>query len=237
MPQNPNDPKLQRTEPAIPETPVSPEPDAEADLGHNAESEIAEIISNPETVKAVLEFLAEESLDWSDCTFTEGMWGWAEGSDIAHVEVGDRDYFVSPDSDTTYRMAFALVLNDLREETGVFNPDFIQSHININHLRDMLRPDVEEMAREDARETGENAEDEDAIEKQVENQLQDPIQYLQDIYGNEEGLKQAVQIAGINYEEAAEDAVAADGEGHFLSTYDGLVHDLPSSGGQWWRHN
>lgn len=71
------------------------------------------------------------------------------------------------------------------------------------------------------------------VENQVERQLKDPMEYLRDIYGDET-MKHAMQIAGINIPEAASDAVAADGAGHFLSSYDGNLHDLPN-GGVWYR--
>ena len=60
--------------------------------------------------------------------------------------------------------------------------------------------------------------------------------YLRDVFGDQDAAKQAIRIAGIDTDAAAEDAIAADGAGHFLSSYDGEVHDLPH-GGQYWRHN
>jgi hypothetical protein len=249
MPENPNAKMPERTEPAV-------QPEVDGDDNPNLPDGL-DTLTNPATVKAVEEFLTEQGIDASTVTITAGMWGWSEGSDIAHIETqgGNEDYFVSPDSDTSTRMAIALVTNDLNEEPGNFNESFISSYINTDRLRDLLRSDVEEMAREtlreetpelsdDERESTPNAVDLDEaeiafnekVDQQVEQELKDPIQYLKDIYGDAEGLKQAMTIAGINVEEAAEDAVAADGEGHFLSSYDGDIHDLPS-GGQWWRHN
>lgn len=250
MPDNPNAPNPERTQPATepkPEAAPAATPEPVGDYG-NAQYErdiqdptavIAEQVSNPDTVKAVVEFLKAEKLTFDEVEIEEGMWGWSEGSDIAHITMPRNehspDYFVSPNEDTTNRMAIALVKNDLETEPGIFNSGFIRSHIDEDHLRDTLRSDVEEMAREDARERGVE-EDEDAIERQVEDELRDPVQYLIDIYGEEQGMEQAVKLGRINLDEAAEDAVGADGEGHFLASYDGDVHDLPS-GGQWWRHN
>ena len=69
-----------------------------------------------------------------------------------------------------------------------------------------------------------------------EEKLKDPMQELEDIYGEAEALKEAVRIAGIDTDEAAEDAVQEDGSGHFLSHYDGHMHDSPN-GLVYWRHN
>lgn len=69
---------------------------------------------------------------------------------------------------------------------------------------------------------------EDYVEAEATARLGDPVQYLKDIYGNEDGVKQAINIAGINYADAAESAVQADGWQHFLARYDGNSDDLPS---------
>lgn len=71
------------------------------------------------------------------------------------------------------------------------------------------------------------------IEQKVAEQLRDPIQYMKDIYGEEDGLKHAMEIGGIDRERAVSDAVAADGWQHFLCRYDGNSSDLPSGGVYW----
>ena len=68
----------------------------------------------------------------------------------------------------------------------------------------------------------------DFIEAEATARLEDPIQYLKDMMGDEDGLKQAIDIGGINMTEAATAAVNEDGVGHFLSSYDGHLNDLPS---------
>ena len=73
------------------------------------------------------------------------------------------------------------------------------------------------------------------IEEKVDELLKDPMEYLKDIYGDETA-KRAIEIAGINEEDAATDVVAADGMGRFLSSYDSDTHDLPG-GGVFWRTN
>lgn len=82
--------------------------------------------------------------------------------------------------------------------------------------------------------------DDDAVqtlaEKLTEEQLEDPIAYLTDIYGDEEGMEQAMKIAGFDVDAAAEDAVDTDGWQHFLSRYDSNSMDLPG-GLVMWREN
>lgn len=68
----------------------------------------------------------------------------------------------------------------------------------------------------------------------TEARLRDPMQYLEDIYGREDAVKQAIEIAGIDIDAAAEDAVDTDGAGHFVSSYDGEIYDTPQ-GLCYWR--
>ncbi len=64
------------------------------------------------------------------------------------------------------------------------------------------------------------------IDDAITSRLEDPLEYLREIYGPEDAIKQAIQIGGINYKEAARDAIATDGLGHFLSGYDNTQIDL-----------
>jgi len=72
------------------------------------------------------------------------------------------------------------------------------------------------------------------VEAKAAERLKDPVEYLADIYGKQDAVKEAMRIAGLNIDEAASDAVAADGWQHFLCRYDGNSYDLPS-GGVYWR--
>ncbi len=236
VPENPNAETPHRTEPATQGNPAQEGIDAA-----RQDAAIAEILSNPATQAAVAELLQKLKATLADAKVSQGIWGWPEGAECAVVELPNgEEYMVSPDEDTTNTLARAMAKNDLEEGPENFNTNFIERYIDLDRVRDMLRSDVEEMAREDALERGEVGEDgepnEDTIDAEVERTLADPIEYLKEIFGKEEGMKQAIQFGGINEEEAAEDAVAADGEGHFLSSYDGEVYDLPH-GGQYWRHN
>lgn len=269
----PND-DLTRNQPAVPPAPAAPAAQAppavppveevvEGEPGDtlDATEHLTGILSNEATIVAVQEFLKAEGLSLDEVTVEEGYWNWSEGSDIARVEVGrNMEYFVSPDSDTSTRMAVALAKQSAEE--GLFNESFSRSYIDEDRLRDALRDDVENQVRESPDSYGlapEEVEEEydeennvtnqeeidaaaeagvsdEAVERKVEEILRDPIAYMQEIYGDEEGLKEAAKWGGMDYDSMAEDGVAADGEGHFLSPYDGNITDLPS-GGQYWRHN
>lgn len=69
----------------------------------------------------------------------------------------------------------------------------------------------------------------------TERELKDPVGYLVDLYGNEEGVATAVKIGGIDVERAAKDAVRDDGAIHFLGSYDGNYLELPGSDIVYWR--
>lgn len=73
-------------------------------------------------------------------------------------------------------------------------------------------------------------------EEQTEEQLKDPVAYLEEMSDHETAIKQAIEIGGIDVRAAAEEAVSVDGVGHFLSSYDGNVSDGPG-GIVYWRGN
>lgn len=76
----------------------------------------------------------------------------------------------------------------------------------------------------------------DFVDTEISDRLRDPVGYLIDMLGEKDGMEQAIKIAGIDIDAAARDAVATDGIGHFLGSYDGNIYDLPG-GGVYWRHN
>lgn len=176
---------------------------------------------------------------------------------------GGREWLVAEDTDTAYKLAVAVVKQDLESEPEMFSKDFIESHINIDRLRRDLESDVQNSTEEDLREQstdrfwpeaqrhgmdvpeededGDMPEpDEDAItdlaERITTELLKDPMDYLSDIYGDEEAVKQAIKIAGIDEDAAAEDAVDTDGWEHFLSRYDGNSYETASRF-VYWREN
>lgn len=77
---------------------------------------------------------------------------------------------------------------------------------------------------------------EEYTEKQAEKALADPVRYLQDLFGDEDGMKQAVEIGGIDENALLDAAVHEDGLGSWLASYDGEEHDL-DNGAVAFRHN
>lgn len=186
-------------------------------------------------------------------------------SPVWRVEEGRREYYVVEDDDAAEELALAIVKQDLEQEPQLFDQSFIESHIDTDRLRRELRYDVDDMAQEDAEEYARDRdsfwsiasqhdmevpeEDEDGdlpdpddgqieelAEKMAEERLRDPMQYLEDIYEREDAVKKAIEIAGIDVDAAAEEAVRADGFAHFLSSYDGNTYETPG-GFVYWRHN
>jgi len=84
---------------------------------------------------------------------------------------------------------------------------------------------------------------EEVAESLARDQLRYPMEYLRDIYGDDTA-KKAIEIAGIDYKAAADEAVSTDGPEHFMCSYDGNYQTTPSgfiqttpSGFILWRHN
>jgi hypothetical protein len=77
---------------------------------------------------------------------------------------------------------------------------------------------------------------EELAHKRTEEDLRDPMEYLEEIYGREDAAKEAIRIAGIDVDAAAEDAVDTDGWEHFLARYDDNSHET-GSGLIYWRVN
>ena len=80
------------------------------------------------------------------------------------------------------------------------------------------------------------AEEDEFAEDMTDEQLKDPIGYLEDIYGKEDAQKKAAEIGGIDLDAAAEEAVRVDGAAHFMCSYDGN-YDTSPSGFIYWRNN
>ena len=181
---------------------------------------------------------------------------------IYRVTLGSKEYCVAEDDDVVRALAIAIVTQDLEEDPGNFNQSFIEGHIDIDALRRELEPDVEadlyqlyeeEPGRvwEDREREGLGVPEEDddgdlpepaqddideLVERLVEERLKYPLDYLEDIYGREDAIKRALDIGGIDIASAAEEAVSADGEGHFVARYDGSIHQTPG-GLSFWREN
>lgn len=179
---------------------------------------------------------------------------------------GRRSWLVMEDEDQAEALAVAVVKQDLESEPELFSRDFLEQHIDTARLRRDLTPDVESMTYDDLTEEAERRpeyfwkqaeqygmdvpeEDEDGdlpepedsdiealAEKIAEDRLADPIAYLEEIYGREDAIQQAIRIGGIDIAAAAQDAVDTDGWPHFLCRYDGNYEQTPS-GFVVWREN
>jgi hypothetical protein len=176
------------------------------------------------------------------------------------------EWYVVENDDQAEALAIEIVEQDLNDQPEIFNQDFIEQHIDTDRLRRDLMRDVVNMRIEDLTDEAERRPDdfwqtyegegldapeenedgerrepksseiEELAERLAEGQLEDPIEYLEDIYGKEDAVKKAIEIAGIDVEAAAKEAVNADGPGHFLSSYDSNIHETPN-GLVYWRHN
>jgi hypothetical protein len=176
---------------------------------------------------------------------------------------GGKEWCVVENEDQERELALAVVKQDLEESPENFDNNFIESHINIDRLRDYLKNDVIDSAIDRLTDDAERRPDdfwedyeragliapeaddegelpepeqshiEELAEHQANHKLRDPMDYLRDIYGND-AVKQAIQIAGIDIDAAAEEAVDTDGPAHFLSSYDGRSYTT-KSGLVYWR--
>jgi len=66
------------------------------------------------------------------------------------------------------------------------------------------------------------------IDDHANERLEDPQEFLEEIYGKQDSWKECMKIGGIDTHAAAEWLVGADGWVHTISNNDGLSHDLPS---------
>jgi len=193
-----------------------------------------------------------------------GLRGFRTGT-VYRIETsgGHKEWNVVEDDDQAEELALAIVKQDLEEEPGNFVQSWLEQHIDTKQLARDLEDDVMESNRDyardidadrfwkeyeeagfDAPEEDEDGDRPDPEEEQIEElaesmtaeQLKDPMQYLEDIYGKEDAVKKAIEIAGFDIDEAAQDAVDTDGVGHFLSHYDGETYET-KSGFVYWRVN
>lgn len=175
------------------------------------------------------------------------------------------EYFVVADYDAAEQLAIAEVEDRLRDDASSFNQDFIERHIDVDNLRNQLRSDAEEYNRDYLKDIGagqfwRNAEgyenhiyvpeeDEDGerrepteeeiellVELMTEADLQNPIEYLNNQLDEEQAMRRAIELGGINIEEAAKEAVRDDGPGFWLASYDNELRETPG-GFIYWRTN
>lgn len=175
---------------------------------------------------------------------------------VYRVEWGRQEYVVVEDHDQMRELALEVVKQDLEQEPEIFTQSWLEDFVDKDRLRRDLHSDVFNMTYEDLEEMDEDelvqlAQDygvdqpteesefewdiDELAGKITKEKLRDPMQYLKDIYGDEAAQK-AIEIAGIDIDAAAEDAVDTDGAEHFLSRYDGNYYET-KSGFVYWREN
>lgn len=224
-----------------------------ADIDYNDEDAV---------LAEVAEALGEDPDDLKIDDTGRGLTSFGEGT-VYYIQTlgGRRGWCVAEDDDAAREVALAVVRQDLEHEPTLFNKDFVKSHIDIDRLRRDLYSDVqseqldyyteldaEDFWREadgygmDVPEEDENGEQRDPTDGEIDDLadratdelLKNPMAYLEDIYGREEAVEQAIKIAGIDIDAAAEEAVDTDGWQHFLGHYDGNSYET-ASGLVYWR--
>lgn len=212
------------------------------------------------------EIARELDIDPDDLKIKESHLGSFGAGTVYEITIrggGHKEWNVVENDDQERELALEIVKQDLKQEPEIFEKNFIESHIDTKHLRKELEYDVQnnneetlhdrsddefwreyERAGFEAPEEDEDGEQpeptdeeiEELAKKQTEEQLEDPMQYLEDIHGKEDAVAQAIKIAGIDIDAAAEEAVDTDGPAHFLSSYDGKSYTT-KSGLVYWRAN
>jgi len=176
---------------------------------------------------------------------------------------GRRSWVVARDDDAMEELALAVIKQDLETQPELFSRHLIESNINIERLRRNLESDTHSsnydyfndmsdskleseldrssLDRDDYITTDDEGDDElerdklveDLAEAKTERDLEDPVAYLQEILGDEDGIKQAAEIGGFDIDAAAQEAVDTDGAIHFLGSYDGNYTELGEL--RYWR--
>lgn len=194
-----------------------------------------------------------------------GLSSFREGT-VYQIDLGREEWCVVENHDQFEALALAVVKQDLESDPELFNKDFLERHIDTDRLRKELEQDAldgdidycREMDVDDfwkeydrnfdlpeeveaAQDEGEDLRDptdteiEELAQSMADDKLKDPMDYLNDIYGDEAAAK-AIEIAGIDINAAAEEAIRDDGAEHFLCRYDNNYYETPS-GFVYWRNN
>ena len=194
--------------------------------------------------ESVLQEFQKEENDMVKRTFDNETFN-VDGIVFVETESG-QEFGIAKDEEKADEMATEMVKNDLETEPSLFNQDWLEGFFDTDQFLDEVDSDVDNMDFEDVKEDPESFglsqkdvdEETDAFteawEKHHEEHMEeirgDPIGYLKDL-----GIDDKI-IDYIDIDEAAEDAIGVDGPGHFLSSYDGNIRDLPS-GAVYWRIN
>jgi hypothetical protein len=96
-----------------------------------------------DTAVAVFEMLEEEDLPVEDADVKEGIWGWREAADMAWVEVGSREYGVSPSWEDAEELAVVLFRDQVEDDPNTYltGNSFFQGFVDEEKLRRFLWDD------------------------------------------------------------------------------------------------
>lgn len=186
----------------------------------------------------------------------------AEG-DTVTFQAGKESYTVYPTYDAAHEAALLRVKEDLEKEPEIFDQDWLAGWLDASDLdKQLTAQDLADSQTEDLRgreleaeaerrgiEIGDGEKNDDAIREELNTAIYDEI--LSDIkkegyadYMISQGLYSTVKevmdagfirLWGDDMFKAAEQAVNMDGPGHFLSSYDGELHEL--EGGMQYTQN
>lgn len=228
--------------------PIPKEQKEELNAGQLFHKEIAESLGlDPEMME-----MTEESGHWE-------------------IKAGDREYLMFDSEDDAEAFAKERVEEDLEENPDLFEPNWLQGHIDMERLKNALEDDVSEFQRNYYNDIesesdrnwqnrcvaeliqlgkldeddfmGEDGELKDitpelqdkindaideAVDEYTDEQMDDPVGYLEELYSKDEAMKKAIELGGIDYDEASQDAIDTDGVAHFLASYDGNEIELPN---------
>ncbi len=177
----------------------------------------------------------------------------ALAKEVVRFEMGSEEYTVFAESDAE-DFAKEQVEQDLEEAPESFNQDFLVQHMTItetdrgvlaNDEADSFTRDMsdEEVVKEAGMDEEWDAEEDDKKKEIIRNKaydmvtekkydevyesLKDPVDYFVNqlgAYTVDDLMKQ--NFISIDIKSAAEEAVNTDGAGHYLSAYDGELHEI-----------
>lgn len=169
----------------------------------------------------------------------------------------ESEWIIFRNEDSAEQAALSVVRDDLEEEPGLFNPDWISNHLDEDRTREFAEEDSEQYYNDIETESDddygnrliaelvsegyldvEDIKDDEKIESAKQNAIGSmtddkmsggSLGYFEEIYGKgSEAIEAAIKAVGIDIDAAAEDAVDIDGTAHFLDKYDGCEVVLPS---------
>lgn len=158
--------------------------------------------------------------------------------DLTLVGGNFMEFFIIPDGEEE-EAAINFLLRDEEEFLYTLVPEFLQSHIDEEAVKELFYDSYVEMFSEDYGEDYDDETPEDRATSFLEDELsQGALEFLR-VSGYEgiELFRFLILNSLVDVREVAEEAVAVDGTGHFLSAYDGEERDLEGTNYYYYRWN